>query len=177
MKWKYIFLACFLVCLYGFLPVSISWNKNDYSKPNQLLIHHQECGCPCPQASIKKGELLIPEEIKRKYPGLYLKEINLAGLDSFEPFESGLSQNDINIDGRVIGVDTIACSASGCEVVPVFEISFWSVNSYYPRFWIHSKWFVIIFLLSFLVTIFSSVILIFDFFWKKLKGTKKPPVK
>ena len=170
MKWKYFFLACFLIGLYGFLPVSFPWKKPDFSNPNHLLIHHQECGCPCADASIKKGELLVPDEIRRKYQGLYLKEINLAGRNPFDPYEFELAHKDIYIEGKVVGVDTIACDPSGCEIVPVFEVNSWSTDSYYQRFWTHGKWFLIVFLLSCLVTIFYAGILLFGFMWKKIKN-------
>lgn len=170
MKSKFVILFAVLISLYGFLPVSLTVNKPDLTKPNTLLIHHQECGCPCPDASIKKGNLVIPAEIKNKYPNIHLTEINLTGRDPFDPYDIELAQRDITVAGEVVGIDTIACDPSGCEVAPVFKVKSWSVDSYYPKFWTHGKWFLILFLLSCLVTAVSTFFFAWDLIRRKLKS-------
>jgi len=170
MKWKFVILFSVLISLYGFLPVSLAVNRPDLTKPNTLLIHHQECGCPCPDASIKKGILVIPEEIKSRYPNIHLGEVNLTGSDPFDPYDFELAQQDITVSGEVVGIDTIACDPSGCEVAPVFKVKSWSVDSYYPKFWTHGKSFLVLFLLSCLLTAIGTIFFVSEFIKRKLKS-------
>lgn len=166
---KFVILFSVLISIYGFLPVSLTAEKIDLTKPNTLVIQHQECGCPCPEASVKKGSLVIPEEIKSKYPNIHLNEVNLTGRDPFDPYDFELAQQHITVVGEVVGIDTIECDPSGCEIAPVFKVESWSVDTYYPKFWTHGKWFLILFLLSCLL---SAVCAVF-FAWQFIRRASK----
>lgn len=44
-----------------------------------LPVESQECGCPCPNAMIIKGELDIPMNFFDYHPVIHNKGINLTG--------------------------------------------------------------------------------------------------
>ena len=155
MKPKLLLFLPFIICGYGFLPVTFRFGKTALKDSNTLLIRHQECGCPCPNAFVKEGQLIIPDNIQKAYANIHQREINLTGIDPFEPYEPELAMQDIIVSGKVVGVDTVLCDPSNCEVVPVFKVDKWSAVSYYPRLWTHGKTFLIIFLAS---TFLSAII-------------------
>lgn len=155
MKFKLFLLFPFIVCAYGLLPVSFHFDKASLNNPNNLLIQYQECGCPCPNAYIKQGQIIIPEDLQRKYSNIDKREINITGRDPFEPYDPELATLDIIVTGKVVGMDTVLCNQSGCEVVPLFKVDKWSVSIYYPRLFTHGRVFLIIFLIS---TLLSAVI-------------------
>lgn len=159
MRLKYLLLLPLLICGHGFLPLSFRFDKNAVKNPNTLLIQHQECGCPCPDAYIKEGQLIIPKTIQNSYVNIDERQINMTGNDPFDPYEPELAMQDIRVSGEIVGVDTVLCDQSGCEVVPVFKVNEWHVDSYYPRLWTYSKTFLIIFLIS--VFLSGIIILLF----------------
>ena len=160
MKPKLILLLPFIICGYGFLPVSFRFDKTALNNPNTLLIRHQECGCPCPNAYIKQEQLIIPNDIQNKCSEIDKHEINITGRDPFEPYEPELATQDIIVSGNVVGVDTFLCDQSGCEVVPIFKVETWSVGSYYPRLWTHGRTFLIVFLALALLSAIIALIFI-----------------
>jgi hypothetical protein len=170
MKPRSLILIPLIICAYGFLPLSFRFNNNALKDPNTLIIHHQQCGCPCPNAFIQQGLLVIPDSIQKVYGNIHKSEVNITGNDPFEPYEPGLEMKEVMIKGKVIGVDTILCDPSGCEVVPVFKVEKWSVNEYYPRFWRFEKGFFIAFLFSVLV----SAIAVLWLAVKKITSLLKP---
>jgi hypothetical protein len=160
MKFKLLLLLPFFICGYGFLPVSFRFDKSKLSNSNTLLVRHQECGCPCPSAYIKQGQIIVPYEIQNKYSNIDKQEINITGRDPFEPYDPELARQDIMVSGKVVAVDTVLCDQSGCEVVPVFKVNKWDVESYYPRLWTHGRAFLVIFLLSALLSVVIALIVI-----------------
>ena len=137
----WIFLALFLV--YGILPLTIPDYSEDYSQANTLLIERQECGCPCAEGVILKGQVGLSDEMKRKYPTLVETGTEITLVD-FDPFDNITNEdvttfdfangNEFKVVGKVVGVDTILCDPSNCEVVPKFEVKKWSLTSYSPKF-------------------------------------------
>ncbi len=160
MKFKLFLLLPFIVCGYGLLPVSYHFDKTALHHPNNLLIKHQECGCPCPNAYIKEGQIIIPEDLQRKYSTIHKQEINLTGRDPFKPYDPELATQDIIVTGKVVGMDTVLCDQSGCEVVPVFKVDKWSVGIYYPRLYTHGRIFLIFFLICSLLSAVITIIFI-----------------
>ena len=166
MKNKLLLIIPFLICGYGFLPVSFHYNRKNLKNPNTIIIRHQECGCPCPNAYLKEGQLIIPNDILNTFRNIDKKEINLSGKDPFEPYDPELAGQDIMITGKVVGVDTSLCTPSDCEIVPIFKVDKWYVSTYYPRFWIQG----IIFLYTFLISIFLSAIIVLYFIGLSIKN-------
>src|SRR5215208_7064576 len=81
MKPKLLLFLPFMICSYGFLPVSFYFDRTALKDPDTLLIRHQECGCPCPNAFVKEGQLTIPDNILNAYTNIEKKEINITGND------------------------------------------------------------------------------------------------
>jgi hypothetical protein len=160
MKSKLYLLLPFMITGYGFLTVSFRFDRKALKAPNTLLVRHQECGCPCPSAFIKEGLLVVPDNVQNTYTDINKKEINLVGEDPFEPYEPELAMQDIMISGKVVGVDTVLCDPSNCQVVPVFKVEKWSVGSYYPRLWTHGRTFLIIFLVSAFLSVIIALLFI-----------------
>lgn len=145
---------------YGLLPVSLRLLIDEVSKPNTLLIERQVCGCPCAEGVIIKGQLQFSESIKSKYPNLTENE-NEITLTEFPPFDNLTNYNAMTFDfannntfkvsGHVIGVDTILCDPTNCEIVPKFQVSDWTTTTYYPRFWLFDKFIFIAYTSSILL--------------------------
>jgi len=174
MKFKLLLFLPFIICGYGFLPVSFRFDKTAINNPNTLLIRHQECGCPCPSAYIKQGQIIIPQDIQNKYSNIDKKEINIIGRDPFEPYDPELAMKDIMVSGKVIGVDTVLCDQSGCEVVPVFKVGKWSVADYYPRLWTHGRMFLITFFVSVLLSAVIALIFVVTTIRKVVRRKVQP---
>jgi len=141
MKLKYIWIISALILGYGLLPVTLPDYSNNFDNPNTLLVGRQECGCPCAEGFIKKGHLKFTENIKKQFPTLSEndKEITLVNFSPYNNINNRnfdfANSNTFKVIGQVIGVDTILCDPSNCEVVPKFWVSSWKLTSYYPRFW------------------------------------------
>ncbi len=137
-----------LFVIYGLLPVSLTLQNDDLNRPNTLLIERQECGCPCAEGVIIKGQLRFSDDIKNKFPELQEKG-NEITLTDFPPFDNLTNYNTMTFDfannntfkvsGQVIGIDTILCDPTNCEIVPRFQVSNWTTTTYYPRFWLFGK--------------------------------------
>ena len=143
MKLSHALIITALLLAYGFLPVTIPYYSGNYSNPNTLLISRQECGCPCAEGKIVKGRLHFSDSIKKAFPNLdeSVREFTLKNFPPFNKINSGkletldfANNNDFKVTGKVIGVDTILCTPSNCEIVPKFEVSSWTLTTYYPRF-------------------------------------------
>ena len=144
MIFRYAWIVLVLVLGYGLLPVTLSDYSNNFNNPNILLIERQECGCPCAEGFIKKGHLKFSDEIKKQFPTL--SEVNnQITLIDFQPFDditnkksetlSFANENSFKVSGQTIGVDTILCEPTNCEIVPKFKVNDWALTTYYPRFW------------------------------------------
>jgi hypothetical protein len=139
---------------YGLLPISMTFTTFDFSEPNTLEIVYQQCGCPCAEALIIKGELQFSECIRQKFPDLQenKKEITLTNLPLFKSITAGkytiLTDNTFKVTGQVIGVDTIFCDPSNCEIIPKFQVSKWKTTLYDPRFWLFNDVTFVIYLSS-----------------------------
>ena len=173
MKNKFFIIILFAICAYGFLPVSLFFDKSDAKKPNYLLIERQECGCPCPNASIKEGKLLIADDTLKKYSQISTKEINISGRNPFVN-DLDLTLKQVIVYGKTVGVDSVMCEPSDCELVANFEVYNWKINGYYPRLWIHGSGFLLLFLGSsiFLLLIICKFLLstVFKFTRRKKYG-------
>ena len=133
--------------VYGLLPYKKA-HSIDTTKPNQLIISQQVCGCPCPNAIIDKGELEIPYYISSKFKQLPKTQINLEIKDFYEPYNYELAQARLFIRGKVVGVDTIFCNPASCELAPRFLVEDWTLVDSVSRAWVFPQWAVILFLLN-----------------------------
>ncbi|MEX0811352.1 MAG: hypothetical protein WD048_03980 [Chitinophagales bacterium] len=163
---RYAWLIWLLIALYGFTPATIN---SLWTRPNKtdLIITGQECGCPCPEARVLKGAIEIPENILDKHPNIHEYELTLTGNSPFEPYNYEIGHSEILIEGKVIGIDTILCSPTDCEVVPKFEVKKWTLTSYSARFWTWNKTTGISYLLG--VPLGFSGLLIFTIVRRKKK--------
>ena len=130
---KYAWTTWLLLIAFGFLPPSTEslWTK---IAEDDLIITAQECGCPCPEAKIMKGELDIPKEIGEQYPEIHRDQVNLAGNSPFAPYDYETAHAKIKINGEVVGADTVLCEPQSCEMTARFRVDSWTVVSYLPQF-------------------------------------------
>ena len=143
--------------VYGLLPYKKAKNI-DTSKPNQLVISQQVCGCPCPDAAVIKGQLTIPPDVVRKYPALHTTELNMD-LDNFnEPYNYELGHAKLFINGKVVGADTIVCDPNNCELAPRFQVDSWGLVDSVARAWIFPKWIALLFVIN--LFLFAPVLII-----------------
>ena len=131
--------------IYGLFPYHRAFNI-DSTKPNHLVVIPQECGCPCPNAGIVKGRLQIPHEIRSKCQTLDTTQINLDIKDFNEPYNFELGQAKLYIKGKVIGVDTILCDETGCELAPRFQVDSWALADTVVNVWTFPVWAGLLFL-------------------------------
>lgn len=115
---------------------SIGVNKEE----GDLVITGQACGCPCPQARVLEGALNIPDTILHQNPEIYRKQMNLEGNTPFEPFFYEIAISRILVEGEVVGVDTILCTRTGCELAPIFRIDSWETLDYIPIIHTWESW-------------------------------------
>jgi len=133
--------------VYGFLPYNKVKNI-DTSKPNQLVINQQECGCPCPDASVIKGQLSIPPDVASKYPALHTNELNIEIKNFNEPYNYELGHAKLFIKGKVVGADTILCDPTNCEFAPLFQVESWALVDKVARAWIFPNWIGLLFIIN-----------------------------
>lgn len=133
--------------VYGLLPYHKATNINT-KQPNQLIVHQQECGCPCPDAGIRKGQLQIPQDIASKYPTLNTTQINLDIEGFNEPYNYELGHARLFIKGKVVGADTILCEPTNCELAPRFQVNSWALVDTVARAWIFPIWVGLLFLVN-----------------------------
>ena len=145
---RLLFLTLSIVfAVYGSLPYHKAKNI-DTSKPNQLVISQQECGCPCPHAAVIKGQLNIPPDIVSKYGVLHKTELNLD-IDNFnKPYNYELGHVKLFIKGKVVGADTILCDPNNCELVPLFQVDSWALIDTVARAWTFPGWMFLLFLIN-----------------------------
>jgi len=144
MKLKFGWIILTLILGYGLMPVTLPYYSDNYAQPNTLLIDRQECGCPCAEGVIKKGQLKFSESIMHLYPTLNENGGEITLID-FPPYDDITMEkpetfdfangNTFRVTGQVVGVDTILCDPTNCEIVPKFKVDSWTLTSYYPRFW------------------------------------------
>ena len=77
--------------VYGLLPYHSATNIYTTNQ-NQLIINQQECGCPCPDATIEEGQLQIPHDIATKYQLLNTTQLYLDIKHYNEPYNYELGQ-------------------------------------------------------------------------------------
>ena len=143
--------------VYGLLPYRKATNI-DTTKPNQLVINQQECGCPCPDAGIVKGQFQIPQDITLKYQTLNTTQLNLDIKGFNVPYNHELGQAKLFIKGKVIGADTILCEPTNCELAPRFKVDSWALVDNVARAWTFPKWAGLLFLAN--LFIFMPALLI-----------------
>jgi hypothetical protein len=136
--------------LYGLLPFNKTWNI-DTSQPNQIIIRHQSCGCPCPNAIIVKGQLKIPDSILKKYQPPKSAEINFVTKDLNEAYGLEVFSTNWLLKGKVVEMDTLLCEPTGCILIPRFEVEAWSLINYVARFWTFAPWLAWLFAINLLV--------------------------
>jgi hypothetical protein len=180
MKLKIVWTALTLILGYGLLPVTLPDTSNNFDNPNTLIIRRQECGCPCADGLIMKGQLEFSRDIKNRFPAL-LEKVNEITLTNFPPFEVSMdhmetfyfaNEDVFKITGQTIGVDSIQCGGpSEYQIVPRFRVDTWSLTFYKPRF---SRLSIILQLAYFgLAVIVVPVMLILTFVdWKKRKRSR-----
>jgi len=134
---------------YGLLPYNKAKNV-DTTKSNQLIVEQQECGCPCPDAAVLKGNLDIPPDITTKYPSLNLRQINLDISDFNEPYNFETGHAKLFITGKVVGADTILCEPANCEIAPRFQVEKWALVDSVARAWTFPTWMAALFLVNLL---------------------------
>ena len=97
----------------------------------------------CRRGVIKKGRIEFSESIKHLYPKLNEngREITLIDFPPYDEITMEKPQsfdfangNNFRVTGQVVGVDTILCNPTNCEIVPKFKVESWTLTSYYPRF-------------------------------------------
>lgn len=155
---RLLFLGLSIVfAVYGLLPYKKAKNI-DTSKPNQLVISQQECGCPCPDATIIKGQLSIPPDIISKYGTLHTTELNMDINNFNEPYNYELGGAKLFIKGKVVGADTILCDPNNCELAPRFQVDSWGLVDSVARAWIFPKWIALLFVIN--LFLFAPVLII-----------------
>ena len=142
---------------YGFLPYRKA-KDIDTTKPNQLVISQQVCGCPCPDASVIKGQLSIPPDIFSKYPALHTTELNMDIKNFNEPYNYELGHAKLFIKGEVVGADTILCEPTNCELAPLFRVDSWALVDTVARTWIFPKWIAMLFIIN--LFLFAPILII-----------------
>lgn len=149
---KKFLLPCVLLLAYGLLPYEM---KAPWQKIHQedLIITGQACGCPCPQARVLKGSLDIPQQMRAENPGIYTSQMNLVGKTPFEPFLYEIAIGQIEITGKIVGVDTVLCSPQNCETAPRFLVESWQLIDYVPQFLTWSQIFQFLYSCSFALLI------------------------
>lgn len=145
--------------VYGLLPYNKVKNI-DTSKPNQLVIDQQECGCPCPDASVIKGKLIIPPDVASKYPELRTTELNIDIKNFNEPYNYELGHAKLFIKGKVVGADTILCDPAKCELAPLFQVDSWALVDTVARAWIFPTWAGLLFIIN--LVLFAPTLIITD---------------
>lgn len=133
--------------VYGLLPYHKATNI-DTTKPNQLIINQQECGCPCPDAGVMKGQLQFPQDIAIQYPTLHTTQLNLDIKDFNEPYNYELGQAKLFIKGKVVGADTILCEPTNCELAPRFQVDSWALVDTVARAWTFPRWAGLLFIIN-----------------------------
>ncbi len=146
MKNLFLILSIFF-SVYGLLPYHKATNI-DTTKPNQLVINRQECGCPCPDAEVIKGQLQIPNDIALKYQTLTTTQLNLDIKSFNEPYNYELGHAKLYIKGKVIGADTILCEPTNCELAPRFQVDSWALVDNVANAWTFPNWLALLFLIN-----------------------------
>ena len=143
--------------IYGLLPYRKAKNI-DTTKPNHLVISQQVCGCPCPDASVIKGQLSISPDVVSKYPTLHTTELNMDIKNFNEPYNYELGHAKLFIEGEVIGADTILCEPTNCELVPLFRVDSWALVDTVARAWIFPNWIALLFIIN--LFLFAPILII-----------------
>ena len=154
----FLLLLSLMFATYGLLPYKKASNI-DTRKPNQLIIDQQECGCPCPDALVVKGELQIPPNLLIVSPALQTSQINLE-IDNFnEQYNFDLGHARLFVSGKVIGADTLMCEPTKCELAPRFKVESWGLVEYVARAWMFPGWALILFIINVVIFIPALVII------------------
>jgi len=157
---KYAWFIWLIITLYAFVPISVSSLWKSVSD-DDLIIKSKACGCPCPDARVKNGQLGIPEIFLEQYPNIHKSQLNLTGNSPYQPFNFEIWLSDIKVTGEVIGVDTILCTETNCEFAPVFKVQSWTLVSYVAQFWTWNRVVNILYLIFVPVGFLGLVILTF----------------
>lgn len=118
---------------YGLLPIQMEGLWTEVG-PEDLVISGQGCGCPCPNAYIRKGSLDIPDKILHEHPNIYKNQLTLIGNTPYDPFVYEIATSDLLVRGEITGVDTVLCSPKGCEFAAEFTVDNWTLLTYQPKY-------------------------------------------
>ena len=144
--------------LFGLLPYNKAYNI-DTTKPNQLIVRNQECGCPCPNGVILNGRLKIADSILSKYPSFDTSQLNLDIENLGDTYNVEIMQSRIFVKGNVVGADTILCDPTNCEVTPHFKVESWALVDTVVRAWTFPVWVGLLFLIN-LLLIFPALTIV-----------------
>lgn len=101
-------------------------------KGNFLKVTPQVCGCPCPNALIEEGKLVIPIEFNIKHLNIYNTELNIVNSSILTRFSNIGEYHVLYVRGEIVGFDTIACSERSCELAYRFRIDKEYTKDYVP---------------------------------------------
>jgi hypothetical protein len=135
--------------LFGLMPYNKAYNI-DTTKPNQLIVRNQECGCPCPNGVILTGRIKIADSILSKYQSFDTTQLNLDIENIGSTYNVEVMQSRFFVRGNVVGADTILCDPANCEVTPHFKVESWGLVDSVPRAWIFPVFLVYEFLVNLL---------------------------
>jgi hypothetical protein len=167
-----LFSAAFL--LIGLAPYRWAAGRK-VSRPDELIVSPQECGCPCPDARIKAGKAVIPPALISPCGRISEREVNLVFKEKgpFSNYE--LMYRDLLLRGRVISLDTEFCTETYCELVPRLEVSHWDVVPFVANFRIFPLWLVIVYVAN--LFLFLPLLLILVVVgWYNVRGRRSAKV-
>ena len=137
--------ACFV--FFGLVPYNKAFNI-DTTKPNQLIVRNQECGCPCPNGVILLGHLKMSDSILSKYQSFDTTQLNIDIENLGDAFNAEIMQSRFYVKGNVVGADTILCAPTNCELTPHFKVESWALVDTVARAWTFPVWLGILFLFN-----------------------------
>lgn len=126
---KRILLIAVLILIIGLLPYRLAYFA---MTKNMLLVEPQRCGCPCPDISVLKDSIIIPEKFLRMCDHINNTEANLQNGDVIYNTSCCGESYKYYISGEVVGIDTIECNEMGCLMAPVISIDQCYLTTYLP---------------------------------------------
>ena len=108
-----VWLTCLIILLF---PYDLGFLFQGVEK-NELVIENQACACPCPDAKIISGKLIILDSQRAKLNDSML-ETYLTGVNPFNDTNNwGLK---MKVKGIVLGTKPDYCFKNSCHYIPVF---------------------------------------------------------
>ncbi|HMR45155.1 MAG TPA: hypothetical protein PKC85_00040 [Bacteroidia bacterium] len=117
---------------YWLLPLKKPKAYREDSEPNTILATQQFCEPQSADIIIKRGELIIPDSLKKMYPELRKDVALIVGSSPFKKSKSALMFSyDFVMSGHVERVGFTQQEG----YVPVFHVEEWFPTQYIARFW------------------------------------------